>query len=76
MDTHYITKLYMQRPSSHITMDLGEWFCNALNMPDPELRRANTSSAKDIMIDKGYTSIPQLLETLKEYNLGISSCSC
>lgn len=76
MDTHYISKVYMQRPQTHITMDLGMWFCNALNLDDPELRRANTASAKDIMIEKGYTSIPNLLDVLKEYNLGISACSC
>ena len=68
MDTALISDIYCQRPGNIAHIPFGQWFCTAMNVSDNELFYARLHDAKQIIIKKGYTDLPDLEKELKEYN--------
>lgn len=68
MDTTAIVNVYMTRPQSLACVSLGQWFCNAMAIRDPELLRAEGAQAKRLFVEMGWTSEPGILDVLKDYN--------
>jgi hypothetical protein len=68
VDTFEITEIYMSRPTNVAHFGLGLWFCRAMGFDDMELIHSNTRTAKQILLDKRYTFLPDVLVKLVEYN--------
>ena len=64
-----IGDIYLDRPRSSVTMDLGAWFALAMGIKDPDLSRmATLQKAIDHIQTAGYDCLPHLTTKLVAFN--------
>jgi len=76
LDTFFIANYYLKRPVNIITMMMGEWFCRATGIDDPDLKTtASAWSAKELILQRGYNKISNLPELFDAFNLRMQNAS-
>jgi hypothetical protein len=63
----------MRRPASAVAMPLGQWFCEATGIDDPDLAGTGSSfSAKDKILARAYNLTGNLVDKMEKYNLTLN----
>jgi pimeloyl-ACP methyl ester carboxylesterase len=68
LSSQALTELYLERPVTLIAWSLGTWFCMAMQLQDPTLKKMEAPQALTYINNAGYAGLPHLEKRLESFN--------